>query len=231
MERPSASGRPASAAGAGAAPAEFAWYGKLPGAGDFVSRRMPYALQQFWDRWCAAGMELLKTGNPAVGWELWRNTPKWAFLLPAQPGVPVGQFGVWAPSCDRVGRNFPILVSSPLTTQWIDILLPRVATLVLAWSDVIGQVQVARQGADVLDARLESVLLEALAAEPEMDDTEKTLPRGMNPATLPWPDLAGTFDVQGGESYWWSVPPASSGFRARTHVGALTPMHFVALCT
>lgn len=218
--------------GVNAAPtADFAWFGKLPSAGDFVSRRMPYALQQFWDRWCAAGMELLKAGNQTVGWELWRNTPKWAFLLPAQPGVPVGQVGVLAPSCDRVGRNFPLLVSSPLALDQIAFLLPRVAPLVLAWSDVIEQVQVARQSVDVLDARLETALVETLAAAPASADTEATLPRGMNPATLPWPDLATTFDVQGSESYWWSVPPASTGFRARTHVGGLNAMHFLGLCT
>jgi type VI secretion system protein ImpM len=231
MERSTLPCTPGAAPVQSATTPDFAWFGKLPSAGDFVSRRMPYALQQFWDRWCAGGMELLKAGNQAVGWELWRNTPKWAFLLPAQPGVPVGQLGVLAPSCDRVGRNFPLLVSSALAVEHISVLLPRVAPLVLAWSDVIAQVQVARQSVDVLDGRLEAALVNVLAAQPVAADAEATLPRGMSPATLPWPDLATTFDVQGSESYWWSVPPASTGFRARTHVGGLNAMHFLGLCS
>ncbi len=208
----------------------FAWFGKVPSAGDFVSRRMPYTLQQFWDRWCASGMEAFKAGNPASGWEFWQGVPKWAFLLPVQPGIATGQFGVMAPSCDRVGRNFPFLVISPLAQGNAATLLPRAAALGLAWSDVIGEAQLGRQGIDVLDARLESALAEVLSSAPAIDDSDRTLPRGMNPVTAPWPDLANTFDPQGSESYWWSVPPASTGFRARTHVGPLSGMHFLALC-
>lgn len=208
----------------------FSWYGKLPGAGDFVSRRMPYALQQFWDRWCAAGMEALKAGNTASGWEFWRGTPKWAFLLPEQPGIPFGQFGVLAPSCDRVGRNFPFLVTLSLLPDNIASLLPRVASLGLAWCDAISQAQLGRQGIDMVDARLESALADALATGAEADDADRTLPHGMNPSILPWPNLVNTFDAQELESYWWSVPPVSTGFRARTHLGALNGMHFFELC-
>lgn len=208
----------------------FSWYGKIPSAGDFVSRRMPYALQQFWDRWCAAGMDALKAGNTLSGWEFWRGTPKWAFLLPAQPSVPFGQIGVLAPSCDRVGRNFPFLVTSPLMGDKAPLLLPRAARLGLAWCDVISQAQLGRQGIDELDARLEAALVETLTAESAIDDSDQTLPRGMNPSTTPWPNLANTFDAQGTESYWWSVPPTSTGFRARTHIGALNGMHFLELC-
>ena len=210
---------------------DFAWFGKLPSAGDFVSRRMPYPLQQFWDRWCAAGMELLKTGNRGGGWDFWRNTPKWAFLLPAQPGVSVGQVGVLAPSCDRVGRNFPLLVSAALPKEQLSYLLPRIGPLVLAWGEVIAHAQFARESVDTLDGRLEAALGTILAAEVIVVDSEATLPRGLSPVTLPWPDLATAFDVQGTESYWWSIPPASTGFRARTHVGGLTGVHFLGLCS
>lgn len=209
----------------------FSWYGKIPGAGDFVSRRMPYALQQFWDRWCVAGVDALRAGNHFSGWEFWRGTPKWAFLLPAQPGIAFGQVGLLAPSCDRVGRNFPLLVTAPLVNGSAEALLPRAASLGLAWSDVTAHAQMGRQGIDVLDARLESALVDVLASEPATDDGDRTLPSGMNPSNLPWPNLEATFDPQGVESYWWSVPPASTGFRARTHIGALNGMHFLELCS
>ncbi len=209
---------------------EIACFGKLPGAGDFVSRRMPYALQQFWDHWLAGGMQALRLGNPASGWEFWRNAPSWAFMVPAQPGVPWAQFGVMAPSCDRVGRNFPFLVCTPLLLGKIESAVPRVAGLALAWCEAIEQVQRERHGVEVLDASIESARSRTLAATPVSEDVERTLPRGMNPSQLPWPDLAAVFDPKGSESYWWSVPPASTGFQARTHAGALNSLLFLGLC-
>jgi type VI secretion system protein ImpM len=211
-------------------PASLAWYGKLPSAGDFVSRHMPYALQQFWDSWCANGMEALKADNPVHGFEVWRGAPKWAFLLPAQPGISTGQLGVFAPSCDRVGRNFPFLVTAPLISQQLPDLLPRAAMLALAWGEVIAQEQENRQGIDAVDLQLQAALATTLATTVLADDAERTLPQGMNPVTTPWPDLAWTFDLYGPQSYWWSVPPTTTGFQARTQTGSLKAMHFLALC-
>jgi type VI secretion system protein ImpM len=203
----------------------FGWYGKLPSAGDFVSRRMPYALQQFWDRWCAAGVEALKERNPASGWSQWGAMPKWAFIVPAQPGVPIAQFGILAPSCDRVGRNYPLLITTPLLDANALDLLPRAAMIALAWGHVIAEAQAARTPVEVVDAQL----AEAFAAELRRDilfqEGDKTLPPGVNPTTLP-PSLAESFDMRAAESYWWSVPPAGTGFRARTHAGQLNAILF-----
>ena len=44
----------------GAAPADgFAvgWYGKIPGAGDFIARRVPASFSEPWDRWLQAAIE------------------------------------------------------------------------------------------------------------------------------------------------------------------------------
>jgi type VI secretion system protein ImpM len=208
---------------------KFFSYGKIPGAGDFVSRRMPYALQQFWDRWCAAGMDALKTGNNISGWEFWRGTPTWSFLLSVQPNFPFGQFGILAPSCDRVGRNFPFLVTAPLLHNSCELLLSHAASLGLAWCEVISRAQRGKLGINELDARLETALADVLAIGTQVEDADRTLPRGMNPSTLPWPNLATTFDANNLENYWWSVPPISTGFRARIHLGTLSSMHFLEL--
>ena len=225
MSSPVAPSSPDPAANVG-----FAYFGKLPGAGDFISRRMPYPLQQFWDRWCASGMEVLKERNPAPGWALWGNTPKWAFLLPAQSGVPIGQLGVLAPSCDRVGRNFPFLVTTAILDKNAMSLLPRAAPIALAWAHVVADAQSARMNIDAVDTALSSALVAELDKEPPAADGEVTLPPGASPLSLPWPGLADSFDMQVPESFWWSVPPATTGFRARTHSGALTATHFVGLC-
>ncbi|MCZ2134480.1 MAG: type VI secretion system-associated protein TagF [Burkholderiales bacterium] len=208
----------------------YAGFGKLPGAGDFVSRRMPYPLQQYWDRWCASGMELLKERNPVSGWALWGSTPKWAFLLPAQPGVPISQLGVLAPSCDRVGRNYPFIVTAAITDINAAHALPRAAAIVLAWAQVIADAQTARAPVDGVDGALGAALATELAKEVLSADAEITLPPGVSPSTLPWPGLAESFDRHGAESYWWSVPPATTGFRARTHSGTLSATLFATLC-
>jgi len=210
--------------------AGFAWFGKLPSVGDFVSRRMPYPLQQFWDHLCAGGMESLKAGGSVSGWDVWRGCPKWAFVLPAQPGIPLSQIGVWAPSCDRVGRNFPFIVTLPLPNERLAAFLPSAASLGLAWGEVIAQAQVARHGIDEVDARLQRALSEVLMSPSSAEDSERTLPQGMNPACLPWSDLPSSFDGAGSDSYWWSVPPAMTRFRARHHTGSLNGMFFLGLC-
>jgi len=211
---------------------DLCWFGKLPSAGDFVSRRMPYAVQQFWDRWCADGMDALKAGTMTTGLAVWGSTPKWAFVLPAQPGVKMGQLGVFAPSCDRVGRIFPFIVCVPVMEGKQGALLDRAGMLGLAWAQVVAQGQEERLGIDAVDASLQSVLAATLASEPPQkdDDDETTLPRGINPSTMPWPDLRHSFDLYGSQSNWWSVPPASTGFQSRVHTGNLKASHFLDLC-
>ncbi|MBL8310075.1 MAG: type VI secretion system-associated protein TagF [Burkholderiales bacterium] len=209
----------------------FACFGKLPGAGDFITRRMPYTLQQFWDRWCASGMEALKERNPASGWAVWGSTPKWGFLLPAQPGVPIGQLGVLAPSCDRVGRVYPFLVTTPVLTGDVAATISRAGAIALAWCQVIAEIQFARNTIESADAALGYALRQELANPAPAPDADVTLPPGASPLSLPWPDLADVFDVNGGESYWWSVPPGTTGFRARTHSGPLSGTLFLNLCS
>lgn len=207
----------------------FAWYGKLPSAGDFISRRMPYGVQQFWDIWLAAGMESLKELHPVNGWAVWGTMPKWAFLLPCQPGLPIGQLGVLAPSCDRVGRVFPFLATTTIVADNAANVLPRAGAISLAWSGVIADAQSSRSQVEVVDTRLAEALATTLAEVAPEPDGDVTLPQGVNPTSLPWPGLAETFDLGGSESFWWSVPPASTGFRARTHYGPLNATQFCGL--
>jgi len=213
-----------------ATPLNFAWFGKMPSVGDFISRRMPFLLQQFWDHWCASGLESLKQASGATGWDIWRGSPMWAFLLPAQAGISHSQLGVFAPSCDRVGRIFPFLVILPLPHDMAGSILPRAAGLGLSWAQVIAQAQISRQSINELDSALAAALAEVLNTPLTVEDGETTLPHDMSPLTLPWPDLASTFDTQGGEGFWWSVPPVTTRFRAKAHRGAPNNALFLGLC-
>jgi len=129
----------------------------------FVSRRMPYAVQQFWDGWCAQGMDALKASSTATGLQVWGGTPTWG-MVPAQPGVPGAQLGVLAPSGDRVGHIFPFVVAAPLVPKQQAVLLERAALLGVAWGDVINRAQEARLGIDELDAGLHVAYAESWQA-------------------------------------------------------------------
>lgn len=89
------------------------WYGKLSMLGDFAQRRLPDAVVQACDQWLATTMQAL----PQLLGPSW----PWAYLegpllrFACAPGV-LGSgwwFGVLMPSCDNVGRYFPLWVAQP----------------------------------------------------------------------------------------------------------------------
>ena len=87
------------------------WFGKLASLGDFAQRRLPAACVSVCDAWLSAsmlaGQELLR--------ERWIDAYLHAPVLRFAwaPGVIDGQwwFGVLMPSCDNVGRYFPLLIT------------------------------------------------------------------------------------------------------------------------
>ncbi|MEL7451194.1 MAG: type VI secretion system-associated protein TagF [Pseudomonadota bacterium] len=108
------------------------FYGKVPGLGDFVSRRLPRTFIDYWDSWLQS---VIATSRMQLG-EHWLNTylssPLWRFVLSsghcgAQPWA-----GVLMPSVDRVGRYFPLTIAASLpagtnpfataaaATQWFE---------------------------------------------------------------------------------------------------------------
>ena len=93
------------------------WYGKLPGLGDFVSRRLPQDFIRTWDAWL---QESLAGAQADLGdrWlECYLTAPIWRFVL--LPGVVAqsGWAGIIMPSVDRVGRQFPLTVAIALPSH------------------------------------------------------------------------------------------------------------------
>jgi type VI secretion system protein ImpM len=89
------------------------WYGKLATQGDFASRRLPQDWVQSCDQWlsqCVAASARQLGGR----WlEVYLSAPVWRFAW--GPGVADAQwwFGVLMPSCDNVGRYFPLMIAQP----------------------------------------------------------------------------------------------------------------------
>lgn len=89
------------------------WYGKLAMLGDFASRRLAPDWVAACDRWLAEGV---LTSQRRLGGDWlarYLAAPAWRFAW--APGVIDERwwFGVLMPSCDNVGRYFPLLVAQP----------------------------------------------------------------------------------------------------------------------
>ena len=91
------------------------FYGKVPGLGDFVSRRLPRAFIDYWDAWLQS---VIATSRMQLG-EHWLNTylssPLWRFVLSSGHCGTHPWAGVLMPSVDRVGRYFPLTIATSLS--------------------------------------------------------------------------------------------------------------------
>jgi len=98
---------------AAASPDTPGWYGKLSSLGDFAARRLPEEFKAACDPWLSQAM----AGSRAELGERWLDVyltaPVLRFAL--APGVFDTRwwFGVLMPSCDNVGRYFPLLIAHP----------------------------------------------------------------------------------------------------------------------
>jgi type VI secretion system protein ImpM len=99
------------------------WFGKIPALGDFATRRLPASFVVPWDEWLSRELAELR----ALWTDQWsarfRQSPTVCFAIDA--GVVDGRAwqGVIVPSCDRVGREFPLTLarsaqSAPHEQDW-----------------------------------------------------------------------------------------------------------------
>jgi type VI secretion system protein ImpM len=178
---------------AGATPAEgftVGWYGKIPGAGDFIARRVPASFSESWDRWLQGAIDGSKQRLGAHWRDSFLSMPAWRFAL--GPGVIGGNAwaGLMVPSVDAVGRYFPLTIACALPSASLD----AVATLLGAgrWFEQIEGValEAITPGADTaaVDAALAKRRFEARwLTAPEANDA--TLPiRSAKPQML-WVEL------------------------------------------
>lgn len=171
------------------------WYGKLSTLGDFASRRLPPAAQQAIDRWLSevvAGSRLQLGGD----WlQQYLDSPLQRFVL--GPEVIDGNwwFGTLMPSCDNVGRYFPLVVmqsrpAPPLERFGLD-------HLELWWQ------------------RVGEAVLETLSDEVDVDRFDRALA-----ALPPWPAPR---EVPGWPTPWPAHFPDAAGSASGAGVTRLPP--------
>lgn len=197
-----------------------AWYGKLPGAGDFAERRMPRALVQSWERWFAGGISLL-SGRAEQASDPYAQAPIWHFAVPAGAGAGSVQFGCIAPSFDRVGRRYPLLVAhlfelegfSLDAASWASERLPAIG-------ETLAQAIARAYGPEQLDRALE----DRFGAMSSGSDDGR-----LRAKAQAWTNLLDYFDPDGMTSFWWASTDDGDSPAARAHTGALDSALFSAL--
>jgi len=96
------------------------WYGKLSSLGDFASRRLSPDWIESCDDWLSRSMTASRS-QLGDGWlDTYLSAPLWRFAW--APGVIDKRwwFGVLMPSCDNVGRYFPLIIVQPRERPPVD---------------------------------------------------------------------------------------------------------------
>ena len=181
----------------------YALYGKLPATGDFVSRGFPREALDALDEWLASG--LISLQHSAGDWlQGYLIAPVWQFVVPAGRLCAPALAGALMPSCDRVGRYFPLLVAR--TALPADVESPQRLCDELC----------------AVAGTLPAALQEGLDADALLDRIDGTLTRSALPAALGLQSgarLLEPFRLDGALSLWWSLPGPTAPFRYLSHRG------------
>lgn len=206
------------------APGSVGFFGKLPGMGDFVQRRLPAAFVSAWDSGFEAAVDAAKTELGDAWRATWMAAPAWRFaLMPGVCGAPAW-VGVTGPSVDRVGRGFPMVLACPLTDADV---FSRIVRTGAGWFDALerawggAEITPAAELFDVVAAALPSPsnwLAEIIANQPSSIDWSQAdawrMPwqaPGDDPQLAAW--LGACMAVEDG-CLWWTrggarVPPGA----------------------
>jgi type VI secretion system protein ImpM len=163
------------------------WFGKLSCLGDFASRRLPPAWIEGCDHWLCAGLSQSRADLGAAWLEAYLSAPLWRFAWGPQVVDAQAWFGVWMPSCDNVGRYFPLVIA-----QARDIPPPE------AWYQHLGQaaLQTLVEGEAGGVAAFEAALQRSPAGDPNPLAADSAMVMAVAMAMVP------------GTSQWCSWLPA-----------------------
>ncbi|WP_147197198.1 type VI secretion system-associated protein TagF [Pantoea sp. MBD-2R] len=201
------------------------WYGKLPGTGDFLQRRLPEAIVASWSNWFQQGLSLWYHQSEGDG-ELFSRAPVWNFAVPATLGVQRVQIGCLLPSRDRVGRTWPLLA-----LQSVPVSLWHPAQLAVSgdWFQTLGETLHQAVSQQSTPERLEQRLLTLpplSLPDTGRSDIMDVIGYQDLPCTLAWHEVATRFDPMRYTSYWWTNQSDGYPLASHKHSGNLTAQLF-----
>jgi len=229
------------------------YYGKIPLAGDFITRRVAQNTASIWDNWLRHGLLYVKNAEPAREWIEQRQSTIWNFVVP--PSICGGQLiGLISDSRDRVGRQYPFTMFESMALRGGgQFRLDQVMPFFIRHAPILRALQLRQMNGDQLELALDSVRdwQFPLLADPVPqshegdifavlgggsgsnsgnDDDEVTVappPGGL----LPWPGMDLAEVMRGDTSYWWTNQTMGGPLRAFTHTGGLNETLFRILFT
>lgn len=111
-------------------------FGKIRNCGDFISRHVPYAIEQSFTQWLEAGLVETKERFQQQWLDFFLTSPVWNFVIDKPDSAPV-IVGTMMPSMDKVGRYYPLIVVQTINQEGgLNVsLLEEVETLMLSTLD------------------------------------------------------------------------------------------------
>jgi type VI secretion system protein ImpM len=88
------------------------FFGKVPARGDFVRAGLSRDATRIWDEWMQRVLPAAEVQLGEVWISAWSVAPVWRFALPAGQLGPHCVLGVWLPSVDSAGRQFPLMIAA-----------------------------------------------------------------------------------------------------------------------
>jgi type VI secretion system protein ImpM len=88
------------------------FFGKVPARGDFVRAGLSREATGIWDEWLQRVLPAAEAQLGAVWSSAWSVAPVWRFALPPGQLGPHCMLGLWLPSVDRAGRQFPLMIAA-----------------------------------------------------------------------------------------------------------------------
>ena len=178
--------------------ARFGAFGKMPSLGDFLRMDLPQGFVDPWDRWLQEGMLAAKAAL-GEGWQdSYFSAPIWRFTLsPGLAGAAAVQ-GVMMMSVDRVGRQFPMTLASPLGDMQAPVLAHLQATAGFAALETLAlEALEDTMTRDILQARLAAMTLPDAGGMPRLMQAQGGLvvlaDNGDLTSSLAARQVAGTF--------------------------------------
>ncbi len=92
----------------------FGAFGKIPSMGDFLRVNLSAGFVQVWDDWLQNGMVGLRERFGEHWNDYYMSAPIWRFTLPAGHAGETPFCGILMASVDRVGRQYPLTLASPV---------------------------------------------------------------------------------------------------------------------
>lgn len=216
------------------------WYGKMPAAGDFMHRRLEQEVINWWHRWLGQGLINGRETYANAVVDAYMRSPIWNFILPAGQGLPWIQMGSIAPSRDRVGRLYPLMVSLVIPSAAYE---KQLIDGSARFYQLCGQALLQAVGRGCSPQQFELALQQTHLSMSAMLSRHSALPAGgaatggdilsilnaghdsppeenLANEALRWPELSLYFEPEASNSFWWTNSVTGAAHQSVVHGGS-----------